>query len=340
MLEVNLRAPIALARCLAPDMIARGHGHMVFVSSLSGKAASPASSIYSATKFGLRGFALALRADLAPHGVGVSTVLPGFIRDAGMFAEADVTLPRGVGTRSPEQVAEAVMRAIEKNRAEVDVAPLALRLGSSFASRRARDRGRSQPAHGQRADRHRPGARSGQQAPLSAPRRAYCRVTACSPVTVASTSMISSASLAPSAARSGVAWTRTTTSSPSTSWSRTCAADRVGVEMRLSSNACTWLGRTPEDRRTLTSTAVGLAERYHRGAEHDVVGDHDAVVAAGQRRVEQAERADHALGGATDAHRSGSARARRPGRGGRSGARGRRRGCPGSAGPPDRGRPP
>ena len=133
MLEVNLRAPIAMAHALAPEMIARGHGHMVFVSSLAGKAASAASSIYSATKFGLRGFALALRTDLEPHGVGVSTVLPGFIRDAGMFAEASVTLPRGVGTRTPEQVAGAVIKAIESDRAEVDVAPLPLRLGATFA---------------------------------------------------------------------------------------------------------------------------------------------------------------------------------------------------------------
>jgi uncharacterized protein len=134
MLEVNLRAPIALARALTPEMVRRGRGHVVFISSLSGKAASPASSIYSATKFGLRGFALGLRADLRPHGVGVSVVLPGFIRDAGMFADASVRLPRGVGTRSPEAVARGVIRAIERNRAEVEVAPPHLRLGTAFAS--------------------------------------------------------------------------------------------------------------------------------------------------------------------------------------------------------------
>ncbi len=134
MLEVNLRAPIALARALTPAMVARGHGHMVFVSSLAGKAASARSSIYSATKFGLRGFAHGLRTDLAPHGVGVSAILPGFISDAGMFADSNATLPRGVGTRTPEQVAAAVIRAIERDRAELDVAPLPLRLGASFAS--------------------------------------------------------------------------------------------------------------------------------------------------------------------------------------------------------------
>jgi short-subunit dehydrogenase len=134
MLEVNLRAPIALAHALAPGMIARGSGHMVFISSLAGKAASPSSSLYSATKFGLRGFALGLRADLHDHGVGVSIVLPGFIRDAGMFADAGVDLPRGVGTRTPQDVAAGVIRAIDHNRAEVEVAPLGLRVGAAFAA--------------------------------------------------------------------------------------------------------------------------------------------------------------------------------------------------------------
>jgi short-subunit dehydrogenase len=133
MLEVNLRAPIALARSLVPAMTSRGRGHLVFISSLAGKAASPSSSIYSATKFGLRGFALGLREDLRSSGVGVSVVFPGFIREAGMFAQAGVDLPRGVGTRTPEQVADAVVRAIEHNRAEVEVAPLGLRLGASLA---------------------------------------------------------------------------------------------------------------------------------------------------------------------------------------------------------------
>jgi uncharacterized protein len=132
-LDVNLRAPIVMARVLAPAMTARGGGHLLFVSSLSGKAAAAQSSLYGATKFGLRGFALGLRTDLHASNVGVSVVCPGFIRDAGMFADAEVKLPRGVGTRSPQDVALAVASAIERNRAEVDVAPLALRAGAIFA---------------------------------------------------------------------------------------------------------------------------------------------------------------------------------------------------------------
>jgi short-subunit dehydrogenase len=133
-LAVNLRAPIALTHALLPGMVSRRAGHVVFMSSLSGKAATPRSLMYNATKFGLRGFASGLRADLRDRGVGVSTVLPGFIRDAGMFVSSGAELPPGVGTRSPEDVAAATIKAIERNRGEVDVAPLALRIGAMIAS--------------------------------------------------------------------------------------------------------------------------------------------------------------------------------------------------------------
>ncbi|MEA2325017.1 MAG: hypothetical protein QOD81_4867, partial [Solirubrobacteraceae bacterium] len=47
-LAVNLRAPMVLARVIGEQMVARGAGHIVFVSSLSGKAATPRTSVYSA----------------------------------------------------------------------------------------------------------------------------------------------------------------------------------------------------------------------------------------------------------------------------------------------------
>jgi uncharacterized protein len=133
-LAVNLRAPMVLARLLCDGMAERGGGHIVFVSSLNGKAATAGSSVYSATKFGLRGFAHALREDLHPHGIGVSTVLPGFIRDAGMYHDSGARLPAYVGTKRPDDVARAVVSAIERDRAEVEVAPLPLRLGAAVAA--------------------------------------------------------------------------------------------------------------------------------------------------------------------------------------------------------------
>ncbi len=132
-MQVNLAAPMAIAHAYARTMSDRGSGHLVFISSLSGKTGSPGSSVYSASKFGLRGFAQGLRADLASSGVGVSTIFPGFIRDAGMFADAGVQLPKTVGTSSPEQVADAVLKAIEQDKAEIDVAPLGMRVAAGFS---------------------------------------------------------------------------------------------------------------------------------------------------------------------------------------------------------------
>jgi len=120
-----------MTRLIAEQMVERGGGHIVFVSSLSGKAATVGSSVYSATKFGLRGFAMGLREDLRPRGVGVSTVFPGFIRDAGMFHDAGAKLPPYIGTKTPEDVGAAVVRAIEHDKAEVDVAPITLRFGAA-----------------------------------------------------------------------------------------------------------------------------------------------------------------------------------------------------------------
>ncbi|MEV5953095.1 SDR family NAD(P)-dependent oxidoreductase [Streptomyces sp. NPDC051987] len=132
-LAVNLSAPVLLARLLAPGMVARGRGHLALVGSMSGKAATPYSSLYTASKFGLRGFAHSLRLDLHGTGVGVSLVQPGFVRDAGMFAATGAEVPSGVRTVSPEDVAAAVQRAVEENRAEINAAPLELRLRCALA---------------------------------------------------------------------------------------------------------------------------------------------------------------------------------------------------------------
>ncbi len=135
-LRVNLEAPILLAHALLESMLARGDGHLVFISSLNGKVATARSSLYSATKFGLRGFGLGMREDLRGTGVGSSVVMPGTIRDAGMFADSGAQVPKGAGTASPEQVAAGVVSAIERDRAEVEVAPRVQRLLANFAARR------------------------------------------------------------------------------------------------------------------------------------------------------------------------------------------------------------
>lgn len=133
-IDVNLRAPMQLARELVPKMVERGAGHLVFISSMSGKIAAGGGSVYSATKFGMRGFAVALRDELHGSGVGVSVVSPGFVSEAGLFADTGIKLPAYVRTRSPRQVAGAVVRAIERNRGDIDVAPFAMRVSGWLAA--------------------------------------------------------------------------------------------------------------------------------------------------------------------------------------------------------------
>jgi short-subunit dehydrogenase len=134
-IRVNLESPILMARALSPKLVEKGEGHLVFISSLSGKVGTPRSALYSSTKFGLRGFAFGLREDMRPHGVGVSIVSPGFVRGAGMWADADVDPPPMVGTTTPAKVARAVARAIERNRNEITVAPRRQRFAAEIGYR-------------------------------------------------------------------------------------------------------------------------------------------------------------------------------------------------------------
>jgi NAD(P)-dependent dehydrogenase (short-subunit alcohol dehydrogenase family) len=78
LLKVNLLGAILLTRAVLPGMLARRQGAIISVGSLSGRVAME--PVYSATKYGLRGFSLALRRQLAGSGVSVSLVSPGNIR--------------------------------------------------------------------------------------------------------------------------------------------------------------------------------------------------------------------------------------------------------------------
>ncbi|HEX2128294.1 MAG TPA: SDR family NAD(P)-dependent oxidoreductase [Solirubrobacterales bacterium] len=132
-LRVNLESPVRMARELVPRLVERGSGHLVFVSSISGRAPTARASLYAATKFGLRGFALCLREDLRPTPVGVSLISPGTIREAGMYADSGAAPHPLLGSGTPKQVGKAVVSAIERDRGEVTVAPLRQRALGNLA---------------------------------------------------------------------------------------------------------------------------------------------------------------------------------------------------------------
>lgn len=121
-IETNLVAPIELTRAVLPDMIARGAGVVVNVSSMSGKASTPYNSVYAATKHGLCGMSSSLDIELHGTGVHVGVVCPGFVADAGMWADQGLEAPAMMREVPPERVADAVLRVI-RGETEVLVTP-------------------------------------------------------------------------------------------------------------------------------------------------------------------------------------------------------------------------
>ncbi|MFC4003522.1 SDR family NAD(P)-dependent oxidoreductase [Prauserella oleivorans] len=121
LVQVNLLAPARLVRAALPGMVARGRGHLVFVSSIAGSMNVAHEAVYSATKAGLDALAGSVRGELAGRGVGVSVVVPGVV-DTPFFARRGVPYVRRRPRPVPaERVARALVRAVERDRAEVFV---------------------------------------------------------------------------------------------------------------------------------------------------------------------------------------------------------------------------
>ncbi|HWQ12525.1 MAG TPA: SDR family oxidoreductase [Roseiflexaceae bacterium] len=112
LLAVNLEAPALLASALLPQMLARRSGAIVFIGSVAGHVPLPGSALYSASKHGLRGLALALRRETLGRGVRVTLISPGFV-DTDMVRRL-----RRIPKVPPEAVARAVAEALERPRRE------------------------------------------------------------------------------------------------------------------------------------------------------------------------------------------------------------------------------
>lgn len=88
MFEVNVLGMMVLTQQIAIQMAEQQTGHIINVASIAGKIATPKTAVYSATKFAVIGFSNALRLELKPVGVHVTTVNPGPIETA-FFDQAD-----------------------------------------------------------------------------------------------------------------------------------------------------------------------------------------------------------------------------------------------------------
>jgi short-subunit dehydrogenase len=135
-INVNLTSSLLLTRMVLPGMLERGSGHIVNISSLSGKAGPSCAELYVATKAALIAFTESLRAEYRGTGVSASVICPGFV-EAGIYQRAvedtGLTAPWILGTSSPERVARAVVEAIKKDRPEIIVNPGPTRLLTTVA---------------------------------------------------------------------------------------------------------------------------------------------------------------------------------------------------------------
>jgi len=111
-IETNLLAPIELTRLFLPGLVARGRGAVVNVSSMSGKSPTPYNAVYAATKFGLNGFTASIAIELEGTGVVAGVVCPGFVAEAGMWADTGLSAPAMMREVSPEAVADGVVAVI------------------------------------------------------------------------------------------------------------------------------------------------------------------------------------------------------------------------------------
>ncbi|MFC2042626.1 SDR family NAD(P)-dependent oxidoreductase [Chloroflexota bacterium] len=112
-IQVNLTGLIMLTQAILPHMIERCSGHIINMSSLAGLFAMPTYSVYSASKFAVRGFSEALRREVAVYGVNVSAIYPGAVDTE---FEEYAHIQRKTGTRTPkalrlsaDDVAQAVL---------------------------------------------------------------------------------------------------------------------------------------------------------------------------------------------------------------------------------------
>ena len=128
-IEIDLTAQIAFAQGLIGPMVEQGSGALAFISSIAGKVGVPMRTAYSAAKFGLAGYADALRGELSQSGVSVHVIYPGSIAtnisrnaltaDGEKRGRSDKAIEEGI---RPDDAAKTMVDAIAAGTREIIVA--------------------------------------------------------------------------------------------------------------------------------------------------------------------------------------------------------------------------
>ncbi|HND31089.1 MAG TPA: SDR family NAD(P)-dependent oxidoreductase [Myxococcota bacterium] len=126
LMDVDFFGPVALTQQLLPHFVQRGSGRVVQIASVAGKVGVPLRTGYCAAKHALIGYSDALRAELAPYGIQVHVVIPGFVRTE--IAKNALRAGAGVGGEDPVdsgmdpgRAAAAILRGMDRGLPEIPV---------------------------------------------------------------------------------------------------------------------------------------------------------------------------------------------------------------------------
>src|SRR5438128_2492660 len=124
-IKLNLFAPIALSHLVLPGMLERGRGHIVNISAMAGRVGFPYTEPYAAATDGLIGYSRVLRTDYRACGVSASVLILGAIAGAGQSQRtmAHMRMPKPSFMAPVGLVAKALLKAIDKDKAEIVVQP-------------------------------------------------------------------------------------------------------------------------------------------------------------------------------------------------------------------------
>lgn len=126
-IDLNLTATMALAHAVLPAMRRRGRGQIALVSSLAGYFGLPVTPAYCASKAGVKAYGEALRGWLAPEGIRVNVIMPGYVESP--MCEA-MPGPKPF-LWPPERAASFIRRGLAKDKARISF-PFPLNLGTWF----------------------------------------------------------------------------------------------------------------------------------------------------------------------------------------------------------------
>lgn len=127
LLDVNLKAAMAIVHAVLPAMRARGSGQIALVSSLAAYFGLPVTPAYCASKAGLKAYGEALRGWLASEGIRVNVIMPGYVKSPMCD---DMPGPKPF-LWSPQRAAQVIRRGLERDKARISF-PFPLNLGTWF----------------------------------------------------------------------------------------------------------------------------------------------------------------------------------------------------------------